>query len=210
MRKVIQIVLGLVIVALAYIAVEQVMTPLRFQSQTKIREAAVIDRIKDIRAAERAFKQKNQRYTGSFDTLINFVLTESLEFERKIVDEDDSVAMAKLKLAKKANVEKFTIPVIDTIFGSKKLSVQDVKNLRYVPFAPEGSEYILNAGMFTTESKVVVPVFECKAPFKMFLGDLNRQELINLIDETKNVYEKYPGIKVGALDAATNDAGNWE
>ena len=187
MRKVIQIVLGLVIVALAYIAVEQVMTPLRFQSQTKIREAAVIDRIKDIRAAERAFKQKNQRYTGSFDTLINFVLTESLEFERKIVDEDDSVAMAKLKL-----------------------SVQDVKNLRFVPFAPEGSEYILNAGMFTTESKVVVPVFECKAPFKMFLGDLNRQELINLIDETKNVYEKYPGIKVGALDAATNDAGNWE
>ena len=63
MRKVIQIVLGLVIVALAYIAVEQVMTPLRFQSQTKIREAAVIDRIKDIRAAERAFKQKNRSMT---------------------------------------------------------------------------------------------------------------------------------------------------
>jgi hypothetical protein len=39
---------------------------------------------------------------------------------------------------------------------------------------------------------------------------MDRQELINLINECKNVYEVYPGVKVGAMDAATNDAGNWE
>ena len=71
------------------------------------REARVIDRIKDIRTAERSFKTKYNRFTGDFDTLINFVLTDSLEFERKIVDEDDSVAMAQLKKSGRKNSERY-------------------------------------------------------------------------------------------------------
>jgi hypothetical protein len=94
--------------------------------------------------------------------------------------------------------------------GEKKLTAEQVRNLRFIPFAAEGTEFIMDAGMFTTESKVIVPVFECKAPYKEFLADMDRQELINLINECKNVYEVYPGVKVGAMDAATNDAGNWE
>ena len=119
---------------------------------------------------------------------------------------DDSVAVAK-GLVK---TEKFKMAVIDTVFGEKKLTRDQVRNLRYIPFAAEGTEFIMDAGMFTTESKVIVPVFECKAPYKTFLADLDRQELINLIHECKNIFEVYPGVKVGAMDAATNDAGNWE
>ncbi len=40
--------------------------------------------------------------------------------------------------------------------------------------------------------------------------DLDEQELINLIDNAKNVFYKYPGIMVGDITRATNDAGNWE
>ena len=205
-KIVIQVVLAVVIVALAYIVTEQIMGPLRFEKAVASRSAAVIDRIKDIRSAERAFKQKHQRYTGDFDSLIQFVLTDSIEYERKIGSADDSVAVAKGLV----RTEKFTMAIIDTVFGAKKLTPDQVRQLRFVPFAPEGTEFILNAGMFTTESKVVVPVFEAKAPYKFFLGDLDHQELVNLVDEAKNVYNKYPGIKVGALDQATNDAGNWE
>lgn len=206
MKRAIQIVLAIVIIGMGYWATEMILSPLRFQKQTKTREAAVIDRLKDIRSAERAFKQKNQRYTASFDTLINFVLTDSIEFEKKIGSSDDSVAVAR-GLVK---TEKFKMAIIDTVFGAKKLSPSQVGQLRYVPFAEENTEFLLDAGSFVTESKVIVPVFECKAPYKMFLADLDHQELVNLIDECKNVYEKYPGLKVGAMDAATNDAGNWE
>ncbi len=202
----IQIVLGIVAVILAYIVYKQIMDPLDFQKQVKIREAAVIDRIKDIRAAEQAFKQKNQRYTANFDSLINFVLTDSLEFERQIGSADDSVAVAK-GLVK---TEKFTKAVMDTVFAPKRLTVEQIKNLRYMPYAEAGTEYILNAGMLTTESKVVVPVFEAKAPYKDFLYDLDQQMLVNLIAEAKTVYYKYPGIAVGSIEKATNDAGNWE
>ena len=50
---------------------------------------------------------------------------------------------------------------------------------------------------------------ECRAPYKLFLSDLSKPDLINLIDD-KNTFDKYPGIKVGAMDKAINDAGNWE
>ena len=65
------------------------------------------------------------------------------------------------------------------------------------------------AGIFTTESGVVVPVFEARAPFKLYLSDLDAQELRNLVDDREQL-DKYPGLKVGAMDQATNDAGNWE
>jgi hypothetical protein len=210
MKKVLQLILAIVIVALVYVVYRQVATPIEFEGDKGRREALVIERIKDIRAAQRAFKSKYQHFTGDFDSLINFVLNDSLVMERKLVDEDDSVAMARLKAKKIKNIQKFKVAVIDTVFGEKKLTAEQVRNLRFIPFAAEGTEFIMDAGMFTTESKVIVPVFECKAPYKEFLADMDRQELINLINECKNVYEVYPGVKVGAMDAATNDAGNWE
>lgn len=83
--------------ALVYVIYDQISTPIKFDDELKAKKAQVIDRIKDIRTAQRAFKSKYQRFTGSFDTLANFILQDTLELERKIVDEDDSVAMAQLK-----------------------------------------------------------------------------------------------------------------
>ena len=133
MKKIAQIILAVVIVALVYVIYDQISTPIRFEQEMKAKKAQVIDRIKDIRTAQRAFKSKYQRFTGSFDTLASFILNDSLELERKIVDEDDSVAMAMLKKMNKKNVEKFTVAVIDTIFSPKRLSRQDVEDLRYIP-----------------------------------------------------------------------------
>ena len=204
MKKAIQIVLFLVIVVLGYILVQSILTPLEFQNTTKAREAAVIERIKDIRTAQRAYKTVNQRFTGSFDTLINFVLNDSLVFEKAIGSADDSVAVAK-GLVKR---EKFNVAAIDTIFGDRKLTPEQIKNFRFIPYG-NGKEYIMSAGNLATESKVVVPVFECKATYKTFLADQDQQLLVNLIDDSKSL-SRYPGIKVGSMTEATNEAGNWE
>ncbi len=210
MKKVLQICLAIVIIALAYVVYRQIATPVEFENERKTKEAAVIERIKDIRTAERAFKSKYQRFTGSFDTLIDFILNDSLIMERRLVDEDDSAAMAQLKLRKIQNVEEFSIPVIDTVFAPRKLSVADVQNLRYIPGTENKVEFLLAAGSVET-GNVVVPVMECKAPYKMFLDTVKyRQELINLIDENKNIYNKYPGVKVGDINQPNNEAGNWE
>lgn len=210
-KKLVQVALAIAILGLIYIIYQQIATPIRFENETNQRKALVIDRIKDIRTAERAYKTKYQHFTGDFDSLINFVLNEELELERKIVDEDDSVGLAQLKKAGKKNVETFTIAVIDTIFAPKTLTPDQVKELRYVPFTERKVQYILQAGQLTTGSGVVVPVVECRIPYKAFLDTIEyRQEIINLIDNEVNNFNRYAGVKFGSMENANNEAGNWE
>ena len=210
MKKIAQIILAVVIVALVYVIYDQISTPIRFEQEMKAKKAQVIDRIKDIRTAQRAFKSKYQRFTGSFDTLASFILNDSLELERKIVDEDDSVGMAMLKKMNKKNVEKFTVAVIDTIFSPKRLSRQDVEDLRYIPTTDKQAQFIMEAGS-AVASNVTVPIVECRAPHKMFLDTVAyRQEIINLIDDEENNFNRYAGVKFGSMEAANNEAGNWE
>ena len=187
MKKLFQIILAVAIVALIYVIYVQISTPIRFEQETKAKKAKVIDRIKDIRTAQRSFKTKYQHFTASFDSLQSFILNDTLELERKIVDEDDSAALAMLLKSGKKNVEKFKIAVIDTIFAPKKLSRQDVENLRFIPGTDNKAQFIMEAGIITTESKVVIPVVEVRAPYKMFLDTVAyRQEVINLIDDEQN------------------------
>lgn len=211
MKKLFQIILAVAIVGLVYVIYVQIPTPIRFDKETKAKKAQVIDRIKDIRTAQRAFKSKYQHFTASFDSLSAFVLTDTLELERKIVDEDDSAAMAMLKKSGKKNIEKFKIAVIDTIFAPKKVTRQDVENFRFIPGTGNKAQFIMEAGIITTESKVVIPVVECRAPYKAFLDTVAyRQEVINLIDEEQNNFNRYPGVKFGSMDSGNNEAGNWE
>ena len=211
MKKLFQIILAVAIVGLVYVIYVQISTPIRFDKETKAKKAQVIDRIKDIRTAQRAFKSKYQHFTASFDSLSAFVLTDTLELERKIVDEDDSAAMAMLKKSGKKNIEKFKIAVIDTIFAPKKVTRQDVENFRFIPGTGNKAQFIMEAGIITTESMVVIPVVECRAPYKAFLDTVAyRQEVINLIDEEQNNFNRYPGVKFGSMDSGNNEAGNWE
>lgn len=210
-KKLVQVALAIVILGLIYVIYQLIATPIRFEKETNQRKALVIDRIKDIRTAERAFKTKYQHFTGDFDSLINFVLNEELELERKIVDEDDSVGLAQLKKAGKKNVETFTIAVIDTIFAPKTLTPDQVKELRYVPFTERKVQYILQAGQLTTGSGVVVPVVECRIPYKAFLDTVEyRQEIINMIYNEVNNFNRYAGVKFGSMENANNEAGHWE
>ena len=211
MKKLFQIILAVAIVGLVYVIYVQISTPIRFDKETKAKKAQVIDRIKDIRTAQRAFKSKYQHFTASFDSLSAFVLTDTLELERKIVDEDDSAAMAMLKKSGNKNIEKFKIAVIDTIFAPKKVTRQDVENFRFIPGTGNKAQFIMEAGIITTESKVVIPVVECRAPYKAFLDTVAyRQEVINLIDEEQNNFNRYPGVKFGSMDSGNNEAGHWE
>ena len=210
MKKAVQFILGLVIVGLIYVVATLIHTPLSFEKQLEVRNADVIVKLKDIRAAERAFKSKYQQFTGDFDSLIYFILNDSLEMERKLVDEDDSVAMAQLKKAGKKNVEKYSIAVIDTIFNPRKLSKEDVNNLRYIPHT-NNVEFILEAAKVMTGANVLVPVVECRAPYKIYLDTVAyRQNIINLIDDRENNFNAYAGLKFGSMEGSNNEAGNWE
>ena len=210
MKKGIQFILGLAIIGLVYVVANLIYTPLSFEQQLEERNAEVIVKLKDIRAAQRAYKSKYQQFTGDFDSLINFILNDSLTMERKLVDEDDSVAMAQLKKQGKKNIETYNIAVVDTIFNPRKLSKQDIQNLRYLPFTDNKVEFILEAA-HVNAGNVQVPVVECRAPYKMYLDTIEyRQNIINLIDDRVNNFNAYAGLKFGSMEGSNNEAGNWE
>ena len=210
MKKAVQIVLGLVIIALIWVIASLIARPLSFEKQLEERNAVVIEKLKDIRTAERAYKSKYKKFTDNFDTLAHFILNDSLQMERKLVDEDDSVAMAMLKRLKKKNVETYYIHVIDTIFSPLKLTAEDVHNLRYIPFTNNTVEFYLEAGEAATGSTMVLPVIECRAPYKAYLDTIEyRQNIINLIDDRVNNFGQYAGLMFGSMEGSNNEAGNW-
>ena len=210
MKKGIQFILGLAIIGLVYVVANLIYTPLSFEQQLEERNAEVIVKLKDIRAAQRAYKSKYQQFTGNFDSLINFILNDSLTMERKLVDEDDSVAMAQLKKQGKKNIETYNIAVVDTIFNPRKLTKEDIQNLRYIPHTDNKVEFIMEAA-HVNAGNVKIPVVECRAPYKLYLDTVAyRQNVINLIDDRVNNFNAYAGLKFGSMEGSNNEAGNWE
>lgn len=200
MKTVYQIVLLIAIAILSYFIYESVMNPIRFNKEKDKRYNQTIERLKDIRTAQLAFRSENGKFTGSFDTLINFVKHDSFKVVRQIGSLDDSIAMAK-GLVKRDTVR---ISVLDSIFPKK----YPVDSLKIVPFSG-GKEFEMGAGMITTGSGLTVRVFEAKVHNNVLLNGLDEQLIINLNDLRKKL-ERFPGLQVGSLTEATNNSGNWE
>ncbi|MFI3294897.1 MAG: hypothetical protein R3Y19_02655 [Rikenellaceae bacterium] len=177
-----------------------------FEQSLKERQEVVIERLKDIRTAQRSYRTKYGRFAGSFEDLIYFVNHDSLQMTMTIGSYDDSAAVAQGKVQSVA----YMVAVKDTIFP-KGFNIESIKE---IPFSVEatGSVQIfkMDTTSIKTESSVTVPVFEAFASYKSFLGDLDRQELINYRDERINTLGKDDGLKVGSLTLTNNEAGNWE
>lgn len=199
MKTVLKILLAIVVVVLGYFVFESIMAPIEFNKAKDKRYAAVIERLKDIRTAQGAYRSVNNKYTGSFDTLITFLKEGQFEVVKQIGSEDDSAAVA----AKKVYREKIKVNVRDSLFKNYA-----VDSLRYVPYTG-GVQFELAAGEIETGSKIKVKVFECKAHNDVILKGLDRQEIVNINDLQKQL-ERFPGLQVGSMTEATNNAGNWE
>lgn len=74
MKKILlQIILLAAIGALVWWLYSMFNTPLEFERARKEREAKVVERLVDIRTAQRAFRAKYMKFTPNFDSLIAFV-----------------------------------------------------------------------------------------------------------------------------------------
>ena len=210
MRTVIQILLFIVAVVLTYLIYQSIQRPIDFEKAKEVRYEATIEKLKDIRKAQLAYKDVYGKFTGSFDTLVNSILHDSIRNVRAIGQLTDSMIEAKIS-------EKKAIQMGLIIRDTKKKSVLerligenfDANTLRYVPVTDTVVEFHLGQTVITTGSGITVPVFEAKAHNNVILRGLDRQLVINLNDQ-RRTNEKYPGLKVGSLTETVNNAGNWE
>lgn len=210
MKTVVQIVLVSLVIILSYFLYTSVERPLDFEKEREARYEATIAKLMDIRKAQLAYKAVNGKFTGSWDTLINFLETGKMPLVRKIGMLTDSMIEAgytEKQALKEGKIIRDTIfvNVRDTLFrdGYK------FEQIKFVPLKDTVAEIQLGAAMVTTGSGIKVPVFEAKVHNNVILSGLDRQQVINL-NEARRTNGKYPGLKVGSLEETNNNAGNWE
>lgn len=210
MRTVIQVVLFIVAVVLAYFIIDSIQRPIEFDKERAARYSVTIEKLKDIRKAQLAFREVNGRFTGDWDTLINFVKYDSLRIVRRIGNLTDSMVekgITERKAMQMGLIIRDTVrqSVLTSIFGPN----YDVDALKIVPVPDTTAYFTLGATVITTGSGINVPVFEARVHNNVVLRNLDRQLVINLNDQ-RRVQNRYPGLKVGSLTETNNNAGNWE
>ena len=224
-KAIVNILLLVVIAWLAYVIVQSVMEPVRFNKDKAARETVAVQRLKDIRDLQVAYKSVNGKFTADFDSLAMFYNTGKMEVVMQIGSNDDSLAVANTEKLKKANKKitaadmfklyqqgqqlvfsiKNEIPVKDTLFRSR--TDFNVDSLKYIPFS--GKQKVEMDAIIKQVSGVNVPLFEAKMPYKALLKGLDNQLRINL-DADRKASNQYEGLQVGSISAPNNNAGNWE
>jgi len=229
-KIIIEAILLVVIVALVYAIYSSIMKPVNFNKQRDYRESVAIQRLKDIRTLEVAYKAEYNKYSADHDSLTAFYNSGKMSILMQIGSPDDSLAWdhtEKMKKTIKAKTKEdinnalyemyqngdknlvfsvtTKIPVKDTLFLNREDFCID--SLWTIPFS--GGQPIIMDTIVKQVSGVPVPLFEAKMPFKTLLKGLDNQLRINL-DAERRDQNKYEGLQVGSVSAPNNNAGNWE
>ena len=224
-----EVVLGALIVLLVWLTVKSVQKPVQFNKEVAARSQVAIQRLKDIRTLQEAYKSVNGLFSSTVDTLKLFYENGKMDIVMQIGSLDDSLAVANTEAIKKANKKlkpaEMTaklaaayaagqkvvfstvteVPVRDTLFASRKDFCVD--SLAFIPFS--GGQKTQMEATVKTVSGVQVPLFEARMPYRALCKGLDNQLRINLDAERKD-QNKYEGLQVGSITAPNNNAGNWE
>ena len=217
-------ILPVCIAGLTYAIVKSIMEPVEFNKYKAYRESIAIQRLKDIRELQVAYKNVNGRYASTVDSLKLFYNEGKMKIVMQIGSQDDSVAVANTKALKRRKprikpaemLELYNqgqklvfkieneIAVKDTLFNDR--TDFHVDSLALIPFCGDS---VLMESTIKKVSGVNVPLFEASMPYKSLLRGLNNQLRINL-DAEREDQGKYKGLQVGSVSAPNNNAGNWE
>lgn len=231
MKTVIRILLGVAIAFMGYICVMSVVTPINFENKRAAREVEVVAKLSDLRIAEAEFRLQNGRYTADLDSLVLFLQTakkKELLKEGALTEKQleagltEEKAMNIIKKAKKTGNYKEVIENglegfnRDTIFTDvlvslfkDKYTTESIKELIYIPYTDHMKFVAEVNDDYTTSQGIHVPLVQISAPYESYLGDLDEQELVNLIDKEKQL-DHFPGLKFGDIYEPNNNSGNWE
>ena len=219
------VILPIIIILLGYLIVKGVMKPIKFNEERAAREVVAIQKLKDIRELQVAYKNKYGKFASALDTLVDFYKNDKMVINMQIGSVNDSVMVAHTDAVKKANKGitdkglyelyqkgdhnlvfsiKSEIPVKDTLLKREDFNIDQIAD---IPFT--NGKKIEMKSIVKQVSGVDVPLFEANIPYDDLLEGMDHQLLVNLKSE-RDKMNKFPGLKVGSIDNPNNNAGNWE
>ena len=208
LRHILSIVLGITAIVLAYFLFESIMKPQRFETLRSRKEVEVVNRLRDIRTAQIAFRNVHGRFNSSLDSLVMFLEDGRLPTVRKTGEIPDSLTEAQaLKLGIIRRDTVFT-DAYSVLFPDNPDKQNHLAALKYIPFTSRTKEFTIETG-FITRSNVNVPVIEVSAHLMDYMTEPEyRQLVINAIKRAKDM-NRFPGRKFGSMTDPHTE-GNWE
>ncbi len=205
-RKQITYILFFFSALLVFAIYQSINSPIEFNKVKNERYLKVIDRLKDIRNAQVAYKSVNGIYSNDFDELVKFV--DSAQFT--IIQKRDSSFMQYDRVYRIDMLRE--VIVIDTLgYVTVKDSLfsddDSYKYMASVPINGIDEKFKLKADIID-KNGYNVPVFEVRVSKDLILYDQNK-DLITQEKQTVSVDGvNGPDIVLGSLsDVSTN--GNW-
>ena len=209
MKIVLRLLMLVAIAVLAYVCVNTILSSDRFGKVKKLREEAIAERLVDIRTAQIGYRNMHEIYAGSFAELQRFLNEDKIPFlvkEGELSDEQLKKGMTEQEAVKKGIIRRDTTWVL-----AKDTLLSRTYNVAAIGKVPgfENHTFSLDTATLTSPSGYTVPVFEATVLYDVYLGDLDKQSLINLKDKT-NKLNRFSGLRVGSVTEINNNAGNWE
>ena len=204
--KIIKTVLWVLIVFFGYKVYNSINGPIEFNKVKNERYLKVIDRLKDIRNSQIAYKSVNGFYCDNFDTLVNFVETA----QYTLIQKRDS---SFLEYDRTFRIDMLReVIVIDTLgFASVKDSLfgesDRYKYMAEVPIEGVDENFKIKADIID-KNGYNVPVFEVRVSKDIVLFDQNK----DLLKQEKGLMSvdgvNGPDIVLGSLSDVSSN-GNW-
>jgi xanthosine utilization system XapX-like protein len=205
-KPILVILFGILSIFLGFKIYDSINAPIEFNKVRNERFAKVINKLKDIRDSQEAYKTVNGKYANDFESLIKFIDTGNytittqrdssfMRYDRvyQIEMQQDTVIIDTLG----------TVKVKDSLFGAD----DRYKTMMNVPYAQNDEKFEMKADIID-KSGYKAPVFEAKVKKNVVLYD-QPEDLVEKENSYQSVEEvNGTEIKVGSLtDVSTN--GNW-
>lgn len=145
--KIARIALTVISLVLVFFIYKGIKDPIDWQKEKKMRYGKVIERLKEIRTSQMAYRAEKGEYADNFDSLIQFLKGGNLTVVKQIGNAEDSTAIV---------IRDTTyVPVRDSLFRNR---TQIIDSLPFIPFG-EGAKFKMSAGKIE-KGNVMVNVFE--------------------------------------------------
>ena len=195
-------------IILAYFVYNSVNSEIVFNEQAKERISENVQKLKDLRTLQIAFKKEKNVFANDFPTLLGFLMNDSLQIIKSEGETPDSMINGKqltdiraleLGLIKR---DTFYVSAKNSIFDETYLNTRnenftlDINTISKIPFTD--LDYNIEASEIE-KGKVAVQVFEISASYRNVLIGLDAENKKYALDNL---------LKVGSMTEASLN-GNW-
>ena len=194
-------------IILAFFVYNSISSEVEFNKIAKERIAENVQKLKDLRTLQIAFKRENETFADNFNSLMNFLQNDSTRIVKMegvndtLIDGEeisDELAL-KLGLIKRDTIY---VSAMESIFDENYINSRDnnypfdINSLNIIPFT--NKQYNIDANVIE-KGKVSVQVFEISATYK---------DIFNGLDAENKKYDLNSLLKVGSMTEASLN-GNW-